>query len=104
MDYPPMDYYDTGKGKFIELFSNPEIVRKKAREYGLEVVYSPRKNKKYRIVNPETNKFVDFGSIYYEDHTKHQNLKRLEAFKKRNRKWKDAPKYSSAWASYHLLW
>lgn len=99
-----IDYFNTGKGKFIELFSNPDVVRKKAKEYDLEVVYSPRKNKKYRIVNPETNKYVDFGSIDYEDATLHQDQKRIEAFKKRNRKWKDATKYSPAWLSYHLLW
>lgn len=99
-----IDYYNTGKDKFIELFSNPKIVQEKAREYGLEVVYSPRKGKKYRTVNPETNKFVDFGSINYEDATLHQNPKRIDNFKRRNRKWKDAPKYSPAWLSYHLLW
>jgi hypothetical protein len=99
-----MDYYNTGKGKFIELFSNPKIVQEKARKYGLEVVYSPRINKKYRTVNPETNKFIDFGSIDYEDHTKHQNSKRLEAFKKRNKKWYNSPKYSAAWLSAWILW
>lgn len=99
-----MDYYGTGKGKFIELFSNPEIVRKKAREYGLEVVYSPRKNKKYRIVNPETNKFVDFGSIYYKDFTLTGDEERRRLYRLRNRKWKDAPKYSPSFLSYHLLW
>lgn len=99
-----INYFNTDKDKFIELFSNPDVVRKKAKEYGLEVVYSPRKNKKYRIVNPETNKFVDFGSIDYEDATLHQDQKRINNFKRRNRKWKDAPKYSPAWLSYHLLW
>ena len=99
-----IDYFNTGKGKFIKLFSNPDIVRKKGKEYGLEVVYSPRKNKKYRIVNPETNKFVDFGSIDYEEATLHKDQKRIDRFRQRNRKWKDAPKYSAAWLSYHLLW
>lgn len=99
-----IDYYNTGKDKFIELFSNPKIVQEKAREYGLEVVYSPRKGKKYRTVNPETNKFVDFGSIDYEDFTKHQDEKRRQLFRTRNRKWKDAPKYSASWLSYYILW
>lgn len=99
-----IDYYDTGKDKFIELTSNPEIVQKKARQYGLEVVYSPRKGKKYRILNPETNKYVDFGSIDYEDATLHQDQKRIDRFRQRNRKWKDAPKYSPAWLSWYLLW
>jgi len=99
-----VDYYNTGKDKFIELFSNPKIVQEKAKQYGLEVVYSPRKNKKYRTVNPETNKYVDFGSIDYEDATLHQDQKRINRFKSRNRRWKDAPKYSPAWLSYYLLW
>jgi len=99
-----MDYYGTGKGKFIELFSNPEIVRKKAREYGLEVVYSPRKNKKYRIVNPETNKYQDFGSLFHKDFTLTGDEERKRLFRLRNHKWKDAPKYSAAWLSYWLLW
>jgi hypothetical protein len=99
-----INYFNTDKDKFIELFSNPEIVRKNAKKYDLDLVFSPRKNKKYRIVNPETNKFVDFGSIDYEDYTKHQNLKRLEAFKKRNAKWYNSMKYSPAWLSAWILW
>lgn len=99
-----MDYYNTGKSKFIELFSNPKIVQEKAREYGLEVVYSPRKNKKYRIVNPETNKYQDFGSLFHKDFTLTGDLERRRLFRLRNHKWKDAPKYSNSWLSYWILW
>lgn len=98
------DYYNTGKDKFIELVSDPKIVQEKARQYGLEVVYSPRKGKKYRIVNPETNKYVDFGSIDYEDATLHKNQRRIDNFKRRNRKWYNSPKYSPAWLSANILW
>ena len=104
MDYPPLNYYTDKEG--IENYSNPKIVQEKARKYGLEVVYSPRKNKKYRIVNPETNKFVDFGSFNpkMQDYTFHQDEDRRQNFLSRNRRFKDAPKYSASWASLNLLW
>lgn len=99
----PLDYF-VDKSDVIQLFSNPKIVQEKAKQYGLDVVFSPRKDKKYRIVNPETNKYVDFGSMYYEDYTAHMSNDRLMKFRSRNRKWKDAKKYSPAWLSYNLLW
>lgn len=102
MSFPPMNYFTDKEG--IEKFSNPKIVQKKAKEYGVFVVYSPRKNKKYRIVNPETNKYVDFGMMGMEDFTHHLDEHRKELFRNRNHKWKDAPKYSPAHLSYHLLW
>ena len=58
MSVPPLNYFTDKEG--IEKYSNPKIVQRKAKEYGLDVVFSPRKNKKYRIVNPETNEYVDF--------------------------------------------
>lgn len=98
----PLNYYTDKEG--IEEFSDPKLVQRKAKLYGLDVVFSPRKNKKYRFVNPETNEFVDFGFFGMSDFTKHKNLKRLENFRKRNNKWRNAPKYSAAWASFFLLW
>ena len=98
----PLDYF-TDKPD-IELYSDPKIVQRKAKLYNLDVVYSPKKNKKYRILNPETNKFVDFGFFGMQDFTKHKNLIRLENFRKRNKKFYDAPKYSASWASAYLLW
>lgn len=102
MNYPPLDYYTDKKG--IEKFSNPKIVQKKAKEYDLYVVFSPRKNKKYRIVNPETNKYVDFGQMGYEDFTLHKDKNRRRLFRLRNHKWANAPKYSARWLSFYLLW
>jgi len=101
--YAPLDYF-VDKSEEIKYFSNPNIVQQKAKEYNLDVVFSPRKNKKYRILNPETNKFVDFGSMFYQDATYHKNQDRINNFKQRNRKWENSPKYSPAWLSYHLLW
>ena len=97
-----MDYYTSKEG--IEKYSNPKIVQKKAKEYNLSVVYSPRKNKKYRIVNPITNKFVDFGQMGFQDYTLYKNKDKLIKFKSRNRRFYDAPIYSPAWASAYLLW
>jgi hypothetical protein len=97
-----MNYFTEKEG--IELFSNPKVVQKKAKEYGLNVVYSPRKNKKYRIVNPETNKYVDFGFYGMQDFTLHKDEERRQKFLSRNRRFKDAPKYSASWLSYYLLW
>ena len=101
-----MDIYETGKD--IDRYSNPSMVQKIAHKLlGKEarIVISPRKDKKYRIYNPETNKYVDFGQMGYEDATKHKDLeKRRRRFRLRNAKWENAPKYSPAWLSYHLLW
>jgi len=87
------------------LYSNPAIVMKKAKELHLNPVQvSTRKDKKFMILNPNTNKLVHFGQWGYEDYTKHHDKTRRDLFRKRNHKWKDADRYSPAWLSYHLLW
>lgn len=104
MEEVPLDYFVDKPN--IEKYSNPKIVQKKGKLYGLNVVFSPRKNKKYRIVNPNTNKFVDFGSFDppMEDYTKHKDKERLKRFKQRNARWYNSPKYSASWLSAFLLW
>ncbi len=47
---------------------------------------------------------VHFGQMGYEDATKHYDLNRINRFKKRNWKWRNAPKYSPAYLSWYLLW
>ena len=47
---------------------------------------------------------VHFGQMGYEDATKHNDLNRINRFKKRNWKWQNSPKYSPAWLSWFLLW
>lgn len=91
----------------IELVSNPRKVLKNAiKVYGndVEFDFSTKKDKKYMIKNPNNNKWVHFGSIDYEDFTKHNDKERLNKFRRRNHKWANMPKYSSAFMSYHLLW
>ena len=89
----------------INKYSNPSIVMKKAKELHLNPIQlSSRKDKKYMVLDPKTNKMVHFGQMGYEDYTKHHDEKRRELFRKRNHKWATAEKYSSAWLSYYLLW
>ena len=64
--------------------SNPTIVKRKLKKYikidTPELFISNRKNKKYQILNPNTNKFVHFGSLAFEDFTKHQDLQRQKKY------------------------
>ena len=91
--------------------SNPTIVKKNLKKYipkdTPELFISNRKNKKYQILNPDTNKFVHFGSLIYEDLTKHQNKERQKAYiiRASNIKgnWK-SDKYSPNNLSLYLLW
>lgn len=97
------------ESKYQELlnYSNPETVLKLAQKYYGDDVYitvSTRKDKKYMLLNPNTNKFIHFGLLPYEDYTYHKNLLRRNNFKNRNKKWANAEKYSPAYASYYLLW
>lgn len=84
--------------------SNPATVQRLATKYKLgTVMKSSRKDKKYMIMSPD-NKVIHFGQRGYADFTAHKDIARLRNFQSRNAKWKDAPKWSSAWMSYHLLW
>ena len=68
---------------------------------------SPRKNKKYRIYNPNENKWVDFGQMGFFDFTKHKDKVRRERYLKRalniKGNWKDN-KYSPNQLSINILW
>ena len=78
--------------------------------YGENVILkkSTRKNKKYMIYNPITNKFVHFGAMGYLDHTKYLQLYDLEtANEYRSRYLMRALKinpYSPNHLSIKLLW
>ena len=98
-------------------YSDPEIVLYRAKFYfgeDVKLLKSTRKNKKYMIYNPITNKFVHFGAMGYLDHTKYLQLYDLETaneyrsrYLKRALKikgdWKDNP-YSPNHLSIKLLW
>jgi len=87
--------------------SSPKEVYNKFIELGYDkytnIYISTRKDKKYMVMHPITNKKVHFGSTM-EDYTKHKDNVRRNAFLKRNAKWAKADKYTSAYLSYNLLW
>ena len=88
-------------------FSNPTTVINRAHKYygkDTQIKVSTRKDKKYMILDPNTNKWVHFGQMSYEDFTKHKDPVRREKFKNRNSDWADRYKYNPGYLSYHLLW
>jgi len=94
-----MDY----KLNILKQYSDINEVNRRAYNLGLNQVHpSSRKNKKYMIF--DNNKMVHFGQMGFEDATHHHDERRIKNFRSRNRKWKDARRYSPAWLSYYLLW
>ena len=91
--------------------SNPTLVKKNLKKYipkdTPELFISNRKNKKYMILNPENNKFIHFGSLAYEDFTKHNDLQRQKNYiiRASNIKgdWR-SDKFSPNNLSLYLLW
>ena len=86
--------------------SNPEVVLKQLKKYygdDVDLYLSTSKHKKYMVFN-EQGKKIHFGSMLYQDYTKHKDKKRRESFRNRNRRWADADKYTPAHLSYYLLW
>lgn len=90
--------------------SNPKIVQQKAYEYfkkPIRILKSNRKDKKYVIIEPKTNKLIYFGSMMYQDHTFHNNDKRRDSYLKRSAgikgDWKKN-KFSPNNLSRNLLW
>jgi len=86
--------------------SNPELVLKQLKKYyggDVDLYLSSSKHKKYMVFN-EDGKKIHFGSILYQDYTKHKNKKRRENFRNRNKRWADADMYTPAHLSYYLLW
>ena len=94
----------------LRKYSIPEIAQKKAYKYlgkNADIYPSWKEDKKYVIYNPEKNKFIHFGQMNYEDHTKHQNLDRKNAYLRRatniKGNWKNDP-YSPNNLSRYILW
>jgi len=95
------------KIKKLKTKSNIQEVARRAKQiYGDDVVLyiSDRKNKKYMILEPKTEKWMHFGDIRYEDFTYHGDNDRRERFQIRNHKWSKEPKYSPGYMAYYLLW
>ena len=86
--------------------SNPEVVLKQLEKYygdKVDLYLSTSKNKKYMVFN-EQGKKIHFGDLRYVDYTKTKNKLKRDSFRNRNKKWKDADKYTPAHLSYYLLW
>ena len=86
--------------------SNPELVLKQLEKYygdEVDLYLSTSKNKKYMVFD-EDGKKIHFGDLRYVDYTKTKNKLKRDSFRNRNKKWKDADKYTPAHLSYYLLW
>lgn len=90
--------------------SNPAIVNNNIQKYlgvNTNLYISNRKNKKYMILNPTTNKLVHFGDIRYQDLTYHKNPTRRSAYLNRataiRGDWASDP-YSPNMLSINTLW
>ena len=95
--------------KTLKKVSNPATVVRKAKQIygtGVKIVESRAKSKKYALIKPD-GKRINFGSIDYEDYTKHKNATRRDNYLKRatniKGNWK-ANKYSPNNLSVRLLW
>ena len=85
-------------------YSDIKVVQRLANKYDVGRVFpSTRKDKKYMVEDPD-GKMIHFGAYGMSDFSKHKDEERRKRFRTRNRKWKDFPKYSPAFLSYHLLW
>jgi len=100
---------DISKNDNLYKISNPKKAQKKAFDYlgSTAILYkSDKPKKKYKILNPNTNKYIYFGSDM-EDHLYHQNEKRRTNYLKRSSNikgnWKDDP-YSPNNLSINILW
>ena len=93
------------------LVSNVTTVKQNMKKYFKknvpELFLSNRKNKKYMILDPNSNKFVHFGALGYGDYTVHNDRQRQKNYISRasniKGNWK-ADKYSPNNLSLYLLW
>jgi hypothetical protein len=107
-------YYDEDhQDKLNQLLevSNPREVIIKAIEYfkdpNIKVYLSTKKNKKYSLIDPTTEKMVHFGDIRFEDFTKHKNEEKKNNYLARATKIKGSwifNRYSPNNLAIHLLW
>ena len=92
------------------LNSNPYKAFLNAKKYlGKDTLLFPSsmKNKKYMVYNPNTDKWVSFGDIRYEDFLKHKSLIRKNNYIRRasniKGNWRNDP-YSPNNLSINILW
>jgi hypothetical protein len=102
------NYYNWFKN--IKEVSNPDKALANTKKYlGKNTpLYPSEKSKyKYKVFNPNTNKFVYFGSMLYEDYLKHGDEIRKKNYLLRSGNikgnWKD-DKYSKNNLARNILW
>lgn len=87
----------------INRYSNFHKASTKTRKLMHTKLYlSDRKDKKFMVIH--SNKKIHFGQMGYEDWLKHHDTQRRRHFRTRNRRWKNAPKWTPAYLAYHILW
>jgi hypothetical protein len=96
--------------KTLKKYSNPVIAQKMAFKYlgkTARLYPSNHPEKKYKIFDPNNEKWIYFGQIGYEDYTKHHNTKRRKNYLTRTKnmrgEWKNN-KYSANNLSRNILW
>ena len=95
--------------KQLRDYSDPDEAYKRLKQYDpkLDLFLSDKKNKKYFIINPNNGKKVYFGSMGYEDHTKHLDPIRRANYLRRSANikgnWKE-DKYSPNNLARNVLW
>lgn len=70
------------------------------------IIDSPLANKKFRVLFPNGG-HVDIGDIFYEDYTKHHDIRRVYNYVSRHFKredWTINGIHTAGWWAYHLLW
>ena len=94
----------------IYKYSNPKVVYENAKYYigkDVSIKLSDKPTKKYMILNPNTNKWVYFGSMLYQDFLRHGDETRKKNYLLRSGNikgnWKENP-YSPNNLSRNILW
>jgi len=101
------NYYEWYKK--IKEVSNPDKALENLKKYlpNAKLYPSDKPKYKYKILNPNNNKFVYFGDMNYEDYLKHGSEIRKINYLKRasniNGNWKKDP-YSKNNLAIHVLW
>jgi hypothetical protein len=91
-------------------WSNPSIAQANAYKYlgdDAKIYFSKRKGKKFKIFNPNTQKYVHFGALGYQDHTRDPDPRKKASYLARatniKGQWINDP-YSPNNLSIHILW
>jgi len=95
--------------KNLTKYSNPIQAQKMALKYikTAKLLPSTRRQKKYMILDPKTNRYVHFGQMGYQDYTKHHDKLRRKNYRSRATRikgdWRNN-KYSPNNLAIHILW